>query len=195
MAITQAVFGWYHHKRFVRDKPTKRRWFTHVHLWLGRTTILCGMANCGFGIIAAGQPVRYAIIFWIGCGVLAAMYFGAYVIISLIRKRAGKHAGVAYSPARPGPYELTPYQGSTDNLLNQPGRSGGNVYSPPPGPPGGIPGRYEPDRYNERFQDAAPGPYDPPRRQFEDPPVQRYGSPVQRYGSPSGARQELHLDK
>ena len=197
MAVVQAFFGWYHHKRFIRDKPTKRRWFTHVHLWLGRTTILCGMANCGFGLLAAGRPLRYAIIFWIVCGALAVIYFFAYVILAFIRRRAGKHGGVAYTPA-PGPYELNPYQGSQVNLL--PGQPQGSAprYSPP------LPGRYEPDRYDSgdnRYVDRPPEPYDPPRRQFEDP-VQRFGSPsgqrqdppVQNFGSPpAGQRQDQHF--
>ena len=185
MAIVQAFFGWYHHNRYVRDKPSKRRWFTHVHLWLGRVTILSGLANCGFGIIAAGEPTKYAFIFWIGSGILATLYFGAYIIHAFIQRRRG---GVKYSPATPGPYELDPYQGSRVNLVSQPGPPEASVYSAPP--PGTIPGRYEPDRYDDRFQERDPEPYDPPRRQFDEP-VQRYGSPIPRYGSPS--RQDLHL--
>ena len=183
-AVVQAVFGWYHHKRYVQDKPTKRRWFTHVHLWLGRTTILCGMANCGFGILAAGRPLRYAIIFWIVCGGLATIYFFAYVILAFVRRRASKHGSVAYTPA-PGPYELNPYQGSQVNLLpNQPGGGAAQYYQPPAG---GVPGRYEPDRFDggDRYMDRPPEPYDPPRRQFDEP--------VQRYGSPSGQRADLHV--
>lgn len=150
------------------------------------------MANCGFGILAAGQPLKDAIIFWIGCGVLAALYFSAYIILALVRRRTGKHGEVAYTPATPGPYELHTYEGSQVNLINQPGRSEAPIYYPPPSS-SGIPGRYEPDRYDERFQDrGSPEPYDPPRRQLDDP-IQRQGSPVPRYGSPSGSRHNLHL--
>jgi hypothetical protein len=187
-AIVQACFGGYHHYRYVRDKPSHRRWFTHVHLWLGRTVILCGLANCGFGIIAAGKPVHYAILWWIGSGVLAGLYFTASIILAFIRRRE-KHSAVKYGPApTPEPFELNTYQGSQINLLNQPSAPG---YSSPPG-------RYEQDRYEqdryeqdrhdpdrygagERYTDQAPEPYDPPRRQFE--PVPRSGSP----------RQDLHL--
>jgi hypothetical protein len=159
------------------------------------------MANCGFGILLTGRPLRYAIIFWIVCGGLAGLYFFLYVIMAIVRRRTGKHAGVAYTPA-PGPYELNPYQGSQVNLI--PGQQPGSAprYPPP------VSGRYEPDRYDTEehgYMDQPPEPYDPPRRQFDDP-VQRFGSPsgqrpstgqrqdpVQRYGSPSGQRQDLHF--
>ena len=170
-AIIQACFGGYHHYRYVRDRPSHRRWFTHVHLWLGRILILCGLANCGFGIVAAGKPIHYAIIWWIGCGVLAGLYFFFYVCVAIIRRRRDKWSKGAYTAPGEPPYEMNPYQGPTAPLVGQAAVPG--YYSPP---------RFEPDRAREgplatTFSDQEPEPYDPPRRQFQDEPIQRYGSP------------------
>jgi hypothetical protein len=85
--IVQAGFGWYHHRRFVQNKPSSRRWFTNVHLWLGRILILCGMVNCGFGFPLSDVQFRWAVIWWICCGILAALYLLAYIILALIQER------------------------------------------------------------------------------------------------------------
>jgi hypothetical protein len=172
-AIIQACFGAYHHSRFIKDRPTHRRWFTHVHLWLGRTVILSGLANCGLGLLIANQSIHAAIIWWTVTGGLAVAYFFGYVIMRYIQRRRGK------APYTPAPaYELNPYEGAQEGLL----RAGA---APPAG------GRYSPSilpgggRGDGGYRDVPPEPYDPPRR---------YQEPVARYGSPSGARQELHLD-
>jgi len=186
-AIIQACFGGYHHYRFVRDRPTHRRWFTHVHLWLGRTVILCGLANCGFGLIVAGRPTSSAIIWWICSGALAGLYFFFYVCVAIVRRRREKWSGKGtYTPPGAGPtryggagegYEMNPYTAPTAPLVGQAAVPG--YYTPP---------RFEPDRTREvpgpgeRYMDEDPEPYDPPRRQFQDT------EPVQRYGSPSGRK-------
>lgn len=140
-AVVQAFFGAYHHHRYVRDKPNHRRWFTHVHLWLGRTVILCGLANCGFGLIAAGVSFHWAFIWWIVCGGLAAAYFFAYIIQSCIRRLRSRRK---YKSAPTEPQELHPY-GSSVNLVNDPTGQ-----------------RYEYDRYEsgERYADEPVQPYD-----------------------------------
>jgi hypothetical protein len=79
MIVFQAGFGWYHHRRFVRDNPIYRRWFTYVHIWLGRTTIICGIVNCGLGLVIATDEVKWAAIWWSCCGVLGAIYFGVCI--------------------------------------------------------------------------------------------------------------------
>lgn len=97
MSVVQAVFGWYHHKRFVQDKPTHRRWFTHVHLWLGRGLILCGSVNCGFGFPLSNVDFKWAVIWWIVCGVVAAIYICFYVLLEYFRKsRRGAIVGQIY---------------------------------------------------------------------------------------------------
>jgi hypothetical protein len=89
MTALQAGLGWYHHKRFQEDKPSQRRWFTHTHIWLGRTTILAGMINCGFGLILAQPKLKWVIFWGVGCGVLITIYIG---IVLMIRNKAGKGA-------------------------------------------------------------------------------------------------------
>jgi hypothetical protein len=183
--VIQAVFGWYHHMRYVRDKPTRRRWFTHVHLWLGRVVIIAGLLNCGFGVVRAGHPWQWAFIWWIASGVLVMLYFGFSVIIALIQRRTKRRPNRRNYTAPPSPgYPLDTLHGSRVNLVNNPAEPA--WYVPPARTPDSATGRYEPDRYEsiERYEDQPPEPYDPPRRQFTDPIPRRE----------SASRPNLHLE-
>jgi hypothetical protein len=53
--MIQGGLGWYHHKRYVEDKPTNRRWFTHLHLWFGRVLLFLGLINMGLGMQLYGD--------------------------------------------------------------------------------------------------------------------------------------------
>jgi hypothetical protein len=70
----QLAFGYYHHKRYIQDSPTYRRWFTYVHIWLGRILIICGLANAGCGLKLAFVDNKYVIAWWVTCGALAVIY-------------------------------------------------------------------------------------------------------------------------
>src|SRR5579862_5358619 len=107
LILVQGMLGWYHHHRFVRDKPSSRRWFTHLHLWLGRLIIILGLANCGFGLILADVATKYAIIWWCVCGALAILYAALSVLRNLSAARRsgvgesfGTATGPGYSPQR-----------------------------------------------------------------------------------------------
>jgi hypothetical protein len=90
LGIIQAIFGWYHHRRFVQDRPTRRRWFTHVHLWLGRALILCGSVNCGFGFPLSNADFKWAVIWWIVCGVFAVIYICLYILLECLQVRKSR---------------------------------------------------------------------------------------------------------
>ena len=109
LVVLQLLLGYYHHHRFLVDRPSSRRWFTHAHLWLGRLVILLGLANGGCGLLLAPVATKYAIIWWAVCGGLAVIY----CVISIVAgfstagaraKRTGEPFGNAngpgYSPAR-----------------------------------------------------------------------------------------------
>ena len=87
LVVIQAGFGWYHHKRFMRDNPTHCRWFTQIHIWLGRMTILSGMINCGCGLVVAQVQFKWVVAWWIGCSVLSAIYCSTYLIILVLQRR------------------------------------------------------------------------------------------------------------
>jgi len=74
LLAVQLGFGYYHHRRFVKDSPTYRRWFTYVHLWLGRLLIVLGLANAGCGLKLAFVQSKYVIAWWATCGFLAIVY-------------------------------------------------------------------------------------------------------------------------
>ena len=97
----QLGFGYYHHKRYIQDSPTYRRWFTYVHLWLGRILILCGLANAGCGLKLAFVDNKYVIAWWATCGALALIY----ALVSVFAWWTGDHKSVEGS-GRSSPGEV-----------------------------------------------------------------------------------------
>ena len=106
----QVLFGWYHHHRFVKDRPTSRRWFTHTHLWLGRFIIIFGIINCGCGLRLALVSWTWVIVWWVITGALA----GTYLILSFVamsRKSDANRKSAVFSPERyqvAERYEMSP---------------------------------------------------------------------------------------
>ena len=102
----QLGLGVYHHVRYVRDKPTSRRWFTHAHLWLGRIVILAGLINAGLGLRQALVSWTWVGIWWAICGALVFSYAVASIVVVQFRrlKRARDYpsgsSGGVYSPER-----------------------------------------------------------------------------------------------
>jgi hypothetical protein len=96
LIFIQGGFGYYHHHRFVKDRPSSRRWFTHTHLWLGRFIILSGLLNCGCGLLLVFIDWKYVILWWIICGLFAIAY--AIASIMTLRYRA-KKAGEPFGSA------------------------------------------------------------------------------------------------
>ena len=171
----QGVLGKYHHQRFVLEKPIHRRWFTHLHLWLGRTLILCGLANCGFGLLLANVASKWAIIWWIGSGVLALTYLGVSLIVKVIRKRARRKQSEEQ-------FGTVAYNGVTYSTADGHELSGIQPYSnyvPTPGNRPSTPRVYPETNVAEQYWQG--GQYDPPIR---------YDVPG-RYNSPYGSRQHL----
>jgi len=117
--LGQGFLGYYHHRRFVRDKPSHRRWFTHAHIWLGRVLIVCGLINCGFGLQQATFEWRYSIIWWSICAFLVGVYFVGVVVRAVLERRRrsrriGEPFGTATGPelslgrySRADSYEMT----------------------------------------------------------------------------------------
>ena len=96
--ILQIMFGYYHHQRYVIDRPTSRRWFTHAHLWLGRLVILTGLINCGTGLDLAKVSKTGQIAWYVVWGVLAVLY--AIAVFVTIQWRATKAKEHVFSPER-----------------------------------------------------------------------------------------------
>jgi hypothetical protein len=73
IAMLQGPLGWFHHRRYVRDKPERRRWYTHVHIWLGRILIFFALINIGLGLQLYGE----------GAAILAVWYIFTIVGVGL----------------------------------------------------------------------------------------------------------------
>jgi hypothetical protein len=124
LLFVQAGLGYYHHHRFLLDKPSSRRWFTHAHLWVGRITIISGLVNCGFGLRLAYVEWKYVIIWWGVCGALVIAYVVIYVVTVVIRSQtrpAGEPFGNAMGPG------FSPQRYSTAQAYTTAGNQG---YSP-----------------------------------------------------------------
>jgi hypothetical protein len=100
--FVQLGLGIYHHVRYIRDKPPSRRWYTHAHLWLGRSIIIAGLINAGLGLRQALVSWTWVGIWWAICGALAFSYIIASVVMVHFRrvKRAQQARQVVYSPER-----------------------------------------------------------------------------------------------
>jgi len=98
LIILQIMLGYYHHQRYVLDRPTSRRWFTHAHLWLGRVVILTGLINCGTGLDLANVSTAGQIAWYVVWAVLATVY--AIAVFVTIRWRAGRAKENVFSPER-----------------------------------------------------------------------------------------------
>jgi hypothetical protein len=72
--ILQAALGWYHHRRYVADKPTSRRWFTHAHLWLGRLLLFLALINIGLGMQLYGNSVGAQVGWYLITIIITALY-------------------------------------------------------------------------------------------------------------------------
>ena len=87
MTAIQAGLGWHHHRRYMLDKPSKRRWYTYAHVWLGRVTILSGITNSGFGLLLAQVKLKWAVFWWLGFSLLTTIYVCVRLMIRLSQNR------------------------------------------------------------------------------------------------------------
>jgi Eukaryotic cytochrome b561 len=78
LLICQGGIGFYHHQRFKKDQPITRRWFTHVHLWLGRTLLFLALINIGLGIQLYGAGVGAQAAWYLFTIALVVAYAFAY---------------------------------------------------------------------------------------------------------------------
>jgi hypothetical protein len=84
--------------RFIQGKSSQ--WVSLVDLSLGYTTIICGIINCGFGLLLAKIETKWAIIWWICGSGFVVLYLAAFIIQRRIqKKRQFKHEGTS-TPAR-----------------------------------------------------------------------------------------------
>jgi hypothetical protein len=92
------MLGYYHHRRYILDRPTSRRWFTHFHLWLGRLLILAGLTNCGTGLNLANVSKTGVIAWYVAFAVLSVVY--AVAVLATIKWRAIRRKEHVFSAER-----------------------------------------------------------------------------------------------
>ena len=70
-----------------------------MHLWLGRSIIVAGLINAGFGLRQANVTWTYVGVWWAVVGALALGYTLASVVTAGLRRRkAGEAFGNAHGP-------------------------------------------------------------------------------------------------
>ena len=104
----QGGLGWYHHKRYVEDNPTSRRWYTHLHLWLGRLLLCFALINIGLGIQLYGDSIVPQAIWYL----LIMTAIGAYGFFYWrIHLQKQKSINDSFGPS---PFEDPPEEGGTE---------------------------------------------------------------------------------
>lgn len=88
--VCQAFLGYYHHYRFIKDRPLKRRWFTYFHIWSGIILIFLGILNCGSGLDISHVAYKYVQVWWAFCAILPLSYGAAAVLKCYLDRR--KHS-------------------------------------------------------------------------------------------------------
>jgi hypothetical protein len=78
--VLQALLGSYHHYRYVRDKPTKRRWFTYLHIASGFILIVAGIFNGASGLTMARVSSKYVNLWWAFSSILPVCYIVASTV-------------------------------------------------------------------------------------------------------------------
>lgn len=78
--VLQALLGYYHHYRYVRDKPTERRWFTYLHIASGFLLVVTGIFNGPSGLTMARVPTKYVNLWWAFSGILPICYIIASTV-------------------------------------------------------------------------------------------------------------------
>lgn len=85
----QAPLGYIHHAAY-KQRHTRTIW-SHLHLWIGRSSVLLGIVNGGLGFRLSNHSRTGSIIY----GVFASLMGIAYAIASLVgeRRRANRLSG------------------------------------------------------------------------------------------------------
>lgn len=84
MLFLQSVLGHLHHRYF--KKHARRGYWSHGHLWLGRTVITIGIVNGGLGLKLANKSTGVYIAYGVVAGIVWLLYIAVAVHSELARK-------------------------------------------------------------------------------------------------------------
>ncbi|PSN70742.1 hypothetical protein BS50DRAFT_267089 [Corynespora cassiicola Philippines] len=74
--LVSAIFGYLHHKNFLRTQsPTHER---HIHVWLGRFLLILGLINGGTGLKLADNTTAGGIVYGVVAGLVGITYAGVW---------------------------------------------------------------------------------------------------------------------
>ncbi|KAI1074402.1 hypothetical protein F5B20DRAFT_563606 [Whalleya microplaca] len=82
----QPILGFMHHSRFKR--VGRRTWWSHAHLWVGRTMITLGIINGGLGLRMANASADAKIAYGVVAGIMWLLWLIAAVFGEIRRRRA-----------------------------------------------------------------------------------------------------------
>jgi hypothetical protein len=81
LLVAQPFLGYMHHVAFKKNQA--RGFWSHGHVWLGRTIITLGIINGGLGFMLANNTSYGPIVY----GVVAGVFYLAYVVAVIIGER------------------------------------------------------------------------------------------------------------
>ncbi|KAK8056231.1 hypothetical protein PG993_001458 [Apiospora rasikravindrae] len=118
----QPLLGWLHH---IRLKRTGRRTaWSHLHLWLGRSAIILGIINGGFGLELANASDSAVTAYSVVAAVVCLLWLLSALVFEYRRWRAPRKTAPEHAFPPPPDYDVPPpYTRSTatQHATNQPG--------------------------------------------------------------------------
>lgn len=104
----QPALGILHHRRFKRQG--RRQIWSHLHLFLGRASIVLGMVNGGLGLHVSGASASLKTAYTVVAAVMGALWLLCALAAELRRCRARRRPAVP-----PPPPQGDPVLGSDDD--------------------------------------------------------------------------------
>ncbi|KAK8138573.1 Integral membrane protein [Apiospora sp. TS-2023a] len=102
----QPLFGWLHHVRL--GKTGRRTAWSHLHLWLGRSAIVLGIINGGFGLELADASDSAITAYSVVAAIVCLLWLLSALLFEYRRWRASRKAAPEHAFAPPPAYDVPP---------------------------------------------------------------------------------------
>ncbi|KAK7970658.1 hypothetical protein PG988_009731 [Apiospora saccharicola] len=102
----QPLLGWLHHVRL--GKTGRRTAWSHLHLWLGRSAIIMGIINGGFGLELANASDSAITAYSVVAAIVCLLWLLSALVFEYRRWRASRKAAPEHAFAPPPAYDVPP---------------------------------------------------------------------------------------
>lgn len=102
----QPLLGWLHHVRL--GKTGRRTAWSHLHLWLGRSAIILGIINGGFGLQLANASDSAITAYSVVAAAVCLVWLLSALAFEYRRWRASRKAAPEHALPPPPAYDVPP---------------------------------------------------------------------------------------